>query len=212
MYVLILTGGIGSGKSTVAHRLEQRGAVRLDLDMVAAEVRDQLDVTQRLTAVFGDRILTHEGKVDPKSLAAVAFSDKEHTLQLNAIMHPAIAQAFKEQLANMESTSGAPLVVVEIPLFTSHDGYRRWADEVMAVNAPETLRLARSVSRGMDEPDVRQRMTQQVDDEKRAELADVVLSNEGTLQTLLDQVDAWFDAHEARRWEPVGRPGVEEHR
>ncbi len=209
MYVLILTGGIGSGKSTVARHLERRGAIRLDLDRLASEVRGQAGVVEGLVAAFGGCILTSEGKVDATSLAKAAFVDEEHTLQLNAIMHPAIERALERRLVDVGSSCApVPLVVVEVPLLTSADGYRRLADEVMTVSAPETLRAARVVARGMAEPDVHRRMAQQMGDDERAALADVVVSNDQGLEVLLGQVDTWFDARMAAGWAPRRHPGA----
>lgn len=199
MYVLIITGGIGSGKSTAASYLVRDGVLHLDTDQIAWQVRESGLVTEPLVQRFGLQILTPEFEIDPHALAEAAFASPEGVRDLNAIMHPLILQRMTDALSpSCCARSDAALAVVEVPLIEPGSPYLGLADEVMAVVAPEELRVARAVARGLDEHDVRERISYQISDEERAALADTVIVNDSTLEDLHAQLDDWYQAFSAR--------------
>jgi dephospho-CoA kinase len=193
MYLVGLTGGIGSGKSTVAARLAEHGVPVVDADLVAREiVAPGEPALADLVAHFGEGILTPDGSLDRAGLAAIAFADEEQRTALNAITHPRIAQRIADRLQRLDD-EGAELVVLDHPLLLESDPTGR-VDTVVVVLAPEELRLTRLVQqRGLDEQDVRARMRAQLDDETRRARADHVIDNDDDLDTLVARTDALLE-------------------
>jgi dephospho-CoA kinase len=181
-----LSGGIGSGKSTVSRGLARRGAVVIDADAIAREVVEP--GSPGLAAVverFGDEILTADGRLDRPRLAALVFGDEAARADLNAIVHPRVAA---ETARRASSAPGDSVVVFDVPLLV--EAARSGYDLVVIVEAPEDVRLERLVGRGMDPGDARRRMAAQATDEERRKVADVVLDNSGSEADLEAQVDA----------------------
>jgi dephospho-CoA kinase len=189
VYLVGLTGGIGSGKSTVAARLAEHGVPVVDADQVAREiVAPGEPALADLVAHFGGEILAEDGSLDRAGLAAIAFADEDQRATLNAITHPRIAERVTARLQHLED-EGAELVVLDHPLLLESDPTGR-VDTIVVVLAPEELRVTRLVEqRGLDEADVRARMRAQLDDETRRARADHVLDNDGDLDTLLARTD-----------------------
>ena len=184
-----LTGGIGSGKSTVAAQLAARGAVIVDADRIAREV---VEVgTPGLAAVveaFGPGILTADGALDRPALAAVIFSDPEARARLDAIVHPLVRQRAGE----VERAAPPDAVVVhDVPLLVE-TGQAASYDLVLVVEADEEARVRRLVARGLSEDDARSRVAAQASDDQRRAVADVVLDNSGTTEQLTDQVQRFW--------------------
>jgi len=181
-----LTGGIGSGKSTVSRLLAERGAVIVDADVIAREVVEP--GTPGLAAVvdaFGPGILAADGSLDRPALAAVVFADPEARRQLDAIVHPLV------RARATEVASAAPpdaVVVNDVPLLVE-TGQAGAYDLVLVVEADPETRVARLVQRGLTAEDARARMAAQATDEQRCAVADVVLDNSGTEDELAAQVD-----------------------
>lgn len=191
MLVVGLTGGIGSGKSTVAAMLARRGAVVIDADAIAREVVAQgTPALAALVERFGPGILDSAGNLDRKALAALAFADEESRKALEAITHPAIGEEFLRRI------SGAPegsIVVHDVPLLVEGGMAERYA-AVIVVEAPREVRLDRLEQRGIDRADAEARMAAQATDAERREVATWVVDNSGDLQALDAQVDAiWAD-------------------
>jgi dephospho-CoA kinase len=181
-----LTGGIGSGKSTVAALLVERGAHLVDADRVAREVVEP--GSPGLAAVaeaFGAHVLTPEGSLDRPALAAVVFADPDQRARLDAIVHPLVRARAAELVAAAPPGS---VVVQDVPLLVE-TGQAGAFDLVVVVQAPLDLRLTRLVERGMTEDDARARIAGQATDEQRAAVADVVLTNGGTRAELAEQVE-----------------------
>ncbi len=183
-----LTGGIGSGKSTVAALLAARGAVVVDADQLA---RDVVAVgTPGYEAVvgrFGPEVVGHDGSLDRRAVAGVVFEDPEALADLNAIVHPAVRATIAERVAALEGTDA--IVILEIPLLVE-SGRSYGASTVIVVDCPEEVALRRLVEgRGMDEQDARRRMAAQVSRAQRLAAADVVIDNSGSLADLERQVD-----------------------
>jgi dephospho-CoA kinase len=191
-----LTGGIGSGKSTVSRLLVERGAVLVDADRLAREVVEP--GTPGLAAVveaFGDRVLAADGSLDRPALAAIVFADPEARRRLDGIVHPLVRQRAAELVAAAPADA---VVVQDVPLLVE-TGQTASYDLVLVVEADPETRLARLVQRGLTEADARARIAAQASDEQRRAVADVVLDNSGSLESLAEQVDRFW----AERVEPA---------
>jgi dephospho-CoA kinase len=188
-----LTGGMGSGKSTVADLLVQRGAVVVDADAIAREVVEPgTPALAALVERFGEGILAADGTLDRPALGAVAFADVQSREDLEAITHPAINTAFLEA---MQAAPADAVVVCDVPLLAeSKAAQARGYPVVVVVEAPLVLRLDRLVGRGVDRADAERRIAAQATDEQRRELATHVVDNSGDLADLERQVDdLWTD-------------------
>lgn len=181
-----LTGGIGSGKSTVSRLLAERGAVIIDADQIAREVVEP--GTAGLEAVveaFGERVVAADGSLDRPALAAVVFSDPEARARLDAIVHPLVRARAAELAA--AAPPGA-VVVNDVPLLVE-TGQAASYDLVVVVETDEEVRIARLVQRGLAAEDARARIASQATDDQRRAVADVVLDNSGTVDSLAAQAD-----------------------
>jgi dephospho-CoA kinase len=181
-----LTGGIGSGKSTVSRLLVERGAVLVDADVLAREV--VAPGTPGLAAVveaFGPQVLAPDGSLDRPALAAVVFADPEARARLDGIVHPLVRRRAAELVAAAPADS---VVVQDVPLLVE-TGQAAAFDLVLVVEADPQTRVARLVQRGLSEDDARARIAAQASDEQRRAVADVVLDNSGTVAELAAQVD-----------------------
>ena len=190
-----LTGGIGSGKSTVSELLAARGAVIVDADRIAREVVEP--GTTGLAAVvdaFGEQVLAADGSLDRPALAAVVFSDPAARARLDTIVHPLVRRRSAELVA--AAPAGA-VVVNDVPLLVE-TGQAASFDVVLVVEADPEIRVARLVQRGLTEDDARARIASQASDEQRRAVADVVLDNSGTPEELAEQVDRFWAERVAR--------------
>jgi len=191
-----LTGGIGSGKSTVARLLAERGAAVVDADLLAREV--VAPGTPGLAAVvevFGEGVLTTDGALDRPALAAVVFDDAEARARLDGIVHPLVRARAAESIAALPDDA---VVVQDIPLLVE-TGQAGSFDLVLVVEAAPEARIARLVARGLAEADARARIAAQATDDQRRAVADVVLDNSGTPEALAQQVERFW----AERVEPA---------
>ena len=187
-----LTGGIGAGKSTVAVRLAEHGAVLIDADLIAREVVEPgTEGLAELVATFGDDILTSEGALDRPALAAKAFGDEAARTRLNGIMHPRIGARTAELMA---AVAPGAIVVHDVPLLVESGLGARY-HLVLNVDAPVETRVRRLVdARGMTEADARARIAAQAQEPQRRAAADVWLDNGSTPDVVLAQVDRlWAD-------------------
>jgi dephospho-CoA kinase len=181
-----LSGGIGSGKSTVARALARRGAIVIDADAIAREVVEPGE--PGLAAVverFGPEVLDSDGRLDRPRLAALVFDDAGARADLNAIVHPRVAAETARRIAAAPSDA---VVVIDVPLLV--EAARSGYDAVVIVEAPEAVRLERLVGRGMAPDDARRRMSAQASDADRRKVADVILDNAGSEEDLERQIDA----------------------
>lgn len=189
MRLVGLTGGIGSGKSTVAARLAVLGASVVDADLVAREVVEPGEpALSEVAAYFGDHILDDAGALDRPALAAIVFADAAARAELERITHPRIAERIRAEVAKLEA-AGAPVVVVDHPLLVE-TGQAENFDEVVVVVAPEERRIRWLVaSRGLEEGDARARLRAQTSDDERRAVATHVIANDGSLADLEQRVD-----------------------
>jgi len=185
MLVVALTGGIGSGKSTVGQIFEQLGAIVVDSDQLARDVLERGSIGfNEVVAKFGDEILKN-GEIDRQLLASLVFKDPIKRSELEQITHPLIRKAFAKVVS---SASPDSIVINQIPLLveSNHD-YK--FDHVITVSASESIRSERLIKRGLTKGQIEQRMGAQVTDQMREAIADSVIVNEKNEQALTGQVE-----------------------
>lgn len=190
MKMVGLTGGIGSGKSTVAKLLAEEGFAVVDADQIARDIMEPgSPVLQQVAEVFGEDVIRQDGSLDRAELARRAFVSQEQTAKLNAITHPAIREESKRRFAQAEA-SGAKVAVYDMPLLVDL-GLNEDMDLTVVVDVDVEERVRRLVDkRGLGEADARARIAQQIDDATRLAAADVVIDNNGPVEALEPQVGA----------------------
>lgn len=194
-----LTGGIGSGKSTVARLLAEHGALVIDADRIAREVVEPgQPALAEIARRFGDDVIAPDGRLDRGALAAIVFADTAALSDLNEITHPRIAQRTAELI---DAAPDDAVVVYDMPLLVENDLADSW-DVVIVVEADRDVRVSRLIQRGLDEADIEARMNRQATDEQRRAVADIVLDNSGDLRMLEQTVDgAWSQIIAAKQGE-----------
>jgi dephospho-CoA kinase len=182
-----LTGGIGSGKSTVARMLESLGAVLIDADDLARRAIDKGTPGYELVLqAFGRGILTPSGEIDRERLASLVFADPDARRRLEAIVHPEVARMAAEMVQSYRATDH--IVVYVVPLLVENN-LQDMFDVVVTVSASEDIRLSRLAGeREMSEDDVRSRMAAQTSDSEKEGVADFVIRNDGDLSNLESNV------------------------
>lgn len=187
MILIGLTGGIGSGKSTVSSLLAERGAVIIDADAIARELQAPgAPLLSVLAEAFGDNIIDSAGALDRAALAAIVFADADALKNLNKIIHPAIAAEMDRRMKEQRDTNN--VVVLDIPLLAENP--RKSLCGVIVVDVPVDLAVQRLVQfRNMDEADARARIAKQATREERIKIADRVVDNSGDMNSLAVQVD-----------------------
>ena len=182
-----LTGGIGSGKSTVAALLAEHGAVVVDADALAHEaLQPGQPAVPLVVAAFGNAVLSPDGSIDRSALAGLVFSDAEALGRLEAIVHPDVAT---RAAAAMAAAPADAIVVYDVPLL-AEKGMGDQFDAVVVVTADQGVRLKRLVDRGMAASDAARRIAAQTGDADRRAVADLLIDNAGDLDELTTQVEA----------------------
>jgi dephospho-CoA kinase len=197
-----LTGGIGSGKSTVGDLLVQRGAILIDADRIAREVVvPGGPAYEPLVARFGPGILAPDGTIDRAALAAVAFADADALAALNAITHPAISAVMAQRRAAAQEGEG--VVVLDVPLLKPEHRGALALEVVVVVDCPVEIAVERLVGqRGFSRPDAQARIAAQATREERRQGADFVIDNSTDRAHLEVEVDRVWAALEARSHAP----------
>ena len=195
MILIGLTGGIGSGKSTVSARLAELGARVVDADAIVRDVQAPgTEVFAAIVERFGDDVVAEDGSLDRPALAAKVFNDTDELKALNAIVHPAVGVGIAEALAAAAETDD--VVILDVPLLVE-SGRDDMAAMVVVDLDPE-IAVARLIEhRGFTEEDARARMSRQASRDERLAKADKVLDNNGSVEDLIAQVDAlwpWLQA------------------
>ncbi|MBM3933306.1 MAG: dephospho-CoA kinase [SAR202 cluster bacterium] len=194
MITIGLTGGIGTGKSTVAAILKELGAEVIDADKVGHEVyRNGAPGWAAVVSAFGEGILAENGEVDRRKLGAIVFADKAALEHLNAIVHPLIRERVQAMLDDARAR-GVEVAVVEAAVMVES----RWSslvDEIWVTDAAEERAIERVCGRnGLTEEAVRARIKSQMPQSRRILLADVVIENNGSKDELQARVEAlWRD-------------------
>ena len=196
MLLVGLTGGIGSGKSTVSSLLVAHGAVLVDADQIVRELQQPGgEAFVAMVERFGDGIVAADGTLDRAAVAAVVFGDPEALGALNGIIHPLVGREMAARTAAQSATDN--VVVLDIPLLAERGGKGTYpVAAVIVVDCPVDVAVARLVAhRGFSEPDARARVAAQISREERCAIADRVIDNSGSLEDLKPQVDdvwAWL--------------------
>ena len=193
MILVGLTGGIGSGKSTVSQLLSERGAIIVDADAVARELQQPgTEVLRLMAEAFGQEICNADGSLNRQAVADKVFGNAEALKTLNAIVHPAIGKEMNRRIEEQRSTNN--VVVLDIPLLVENP--REGLCGVVVVDVPVEIAVDRLVSaRGMAKEDAEARMSRQASREDRRAIADKVIDNSRDLEFLRQQVDevwAWM--------------------
>ena len=188
MKVIGLTGGIGSGKSTVSQFLRELGAVLIDADQVGHEAyQPNTETWREVVAAFGEQVLTPDGEIDRKKLGGIVFSSPESLARLNLIMHPRMYEMMKAQIEEYRQR-GVDVVVLEAAILLEA-GWTPLVDEVWVTVAPESTVVERTRERtGLPEEQILARIRSQMSSEERAKRADVVINNDGTQDELKAKV------------------------
>lgn len=192
MLLVGLTGGIGSGKSTVASGLAGRGAVVVDADAISREIMEPGGAAYGpVVERFGPSIVGADGRIDRPAVAALVFHDPDALSALNSITHPVIGQVMAERMA--EAAARAEIVILDIPLLNIATKDRFTFGAIVVVDTPEDVAVQRLVGqRGFAEEDARARISAQISREERRSLADLVLDNSGSREQLESEIDrAW---------------------
>jgi dephospho-CoA kinase len=189
MFIVALTGGIGSGKSAAGDFFEDLGAVVVDADQLARDVIERgTDGFDELVATFGDEILTN-GVLDRSKLGSIVFANPAELKKLEEIIHPRVSEAFAEIIEESPSDS---VVIYQIPILVETAGRERF-DYVITVETSLETRIQRLKERGMKGYEIEARIKAQASDADRAKIADAVFNNDGDLDQLLRQAENIYD-------------------
>jgi len=189
MFIVALTGGIGSGKSAAGDCFEDLGAIVVDADQLAREVVERgTDGFDELVATFGDEILTN-GVLDRSKLGAIVFANPSELKKLEAIIHPRVSEAFAEIIDESPMDS---VIIYQIPILVETAGRERF-DYVITVEADLEIRKSRLKERGMKGYEIEARIKAQASDSDRAKIADAVFNNNGDLDQLLRQAENIYE-------------------
>ncbi len=195
MFVIAVTGGMGAGKSVACKHFGERGAVVLSLDDIAHQsIAPGEPAYDRLVEKYGASILDEELRIDRHVLAQRVFADADELRELNRIVHPAVLKEVVEGITSLRLMERPPRVVVlEIPLLAEAPVFADVADSVLSVTAPADARLKRCIELGLDPLDVSRRIASQATDQERADLAQHVIVNDGSLEEFLGKLDKYWD-------------------
>jgi dephospho-CoA kinase len=193
--VIGIVGGIGSGKSEVARRLQQAGAAVVDADQVGHEVLAEADVKQALRNRWGESVFKKNGEVSRSAVAAQVFGlspqHGENRKFLESISHPRIERRLREQIGQWQRAGRVPAVALDAALLFE-TGWHALCDWILFVDAPAELRRQRALARGWSPEQFATRQAAQGALEGKRERADHVLDNSGDRDHLFAQIDRWW--------------------
>lgn len=196
MLIVALTGGIGSGKTTVGDIFSELGAVVIDSDQLARAVLERGSKGFDLVvAKFGDAILKN-GELDRSLLATLVFNDSQKRSELESITHPLIRQSFAEIISSLPSES---IIINQIPLLFESKGAYKF-DHIITISAPEELRIERLKNRGLGLTDIKKRMEAQASDVERESISNSIIRNDKDELHLRNQVESiWLELENLNR-------------
>ena len=202
MKLVALSGGIASGKSTIARRLAEHGAVHVDADQLAREaVAAGSPGLAAIASRFGSAVIAADGTLDRAALGSVVFDDAEALEALNAIVHPEVRRIGQQRIAAAKAADPDAVVVYDVPLLVEANVSMPW-DLVVIAEAPAEIRKRRMIElRGMSAEDAERRIANQASDAERRAVADVIIDTGGSEAYTLEQVDALW---ERLRHSPTG--------
>jgi dephospho-CoA kinase len=192
--LIALTGGIASGKSTIARRLAERGAVIVDADRIVRDIQEPgSPLLGAMVDAFGPEILTADGALDRGGLGRRVFGDDAALARLNGLVHPAVRDESARRFAAAFRADPDAVVVYDVPLLAEARAADPW-DLVVVAHAPAEVRRRRLIDlRGMSEGDAAARIAAQVADEDRLRIADVVIETTGTVEETRERADQLWD-------------------
>lgn len=196
VYLIGLTGGIASGKTVVARRLAEHGAVHIDADELARLVVEPGEpALAEIERAFGSEIIGSDGRLDRAALASIIFVDPERRAALNAVTHPAVKRRTAQLIAEATAADPDAVIVYDVPLLVEAGVDSQHAfDLVVVVNASTETRIRRLVElRGLTREEAVHRLNSQVTDTERLAIADVVIDSNGELASTLQQADALWE-------------------
>jgi len=187
MYIVGLTGGIGSGKSEAAKLFAELGAPVVDVDVISHELTTKGQATlKKIAQVFGRDILSSDGSLNRAALRQKVFADSEARKKLEAILHPAIYNKATERL---QENASAPYQILAIPLLFESDRYLKIINRSLVIDSDTKLQIARASKRdGLLEADIQKIIDVQMPREKRNALADDIILNDGSIEELKEKV------------------------
>ena len=197
MLLLGLTGGIGSGKSTVSAELARRGAIVIDADLVVRELQSPGGaVLAAMVELFGDGILAEDGTLNRQAVADIVFNDADQLKALNAIVHPKVGEEIDGRIeAQRESDN---VVVLDVPLLVESKAYE--TEGIIVVDTDPELAIQRLVEfRGFNADDARARMKLQATREERRAVAAFIVPNDGTQEELMTKIDECWNWIQSKR-------------
>ncbi len=200
MFIIGLTGGIASGKSTVARMLEEKGAYLIDADQLAREaVEPQRPAWRKIVDWLGEEILLADGSLDRIKLADIVFNDRRKLEELNRIVHPWVGARFKELSDRIASEDPDAIVVYDIPLLIEA-GMQEMVGLVLLVYVPREVQVSRLIERdGIDRAAAETRLKAQMPLEEKKKQADVIIDNSGAIAETARQVEQfWRDLKEIK--------------
>lgn len=198
MITIFVTGGIGSGKSTLMRFFEAKGAGVVYADKVGHENLRNAAMKDELRAAFGNKIFNSEGEIIRSELAACAFSSSQNTALLDSITQPRLYEGCLCHISDLGKNH--EVVVLEMAILDGRDDFYRKADIVIAVTTSPEVRIARLMHlRGFSEEDARNRLANQVPEEQRLSIADVVFTNNGSIEDFEAQISLWWEHEIAPR-------------
>ena len=188
MFVLGITGGIGSGKSTVSGYFREHGIQVLDADEISRDVTAVNGCAlPEIAQLLGPRAISAKGGLNRSYVASLVFSEKKKLDQLSAIVHKYVLSTIASEIAKAAEKK-VKIIVLDVPIPVKH-GFVDVCNQIWVVSCSDGIRLDRLVQRGMDRDDAKKRMAMQMTREEYEELGDVVLVNDGTLEELQEQIE-----------------------
>jgi dephospho-CoA kinase len=197
MLLLGLTGGIGSGKSTVSAELARRGAIVIDADLVVRELQSPGGaVLAAMVELFGEGILTEDGTLNRQAVADIVFNDAEQLKALNAIVHPKVGEEIDGRIEAQRASDN--VVVLDVPLLVESKAYE--TEGIIVVDTDPELAVQRLVEfRGFNADDARARMKLQATREERRAVAAFIVPNDGTQEELMTKIDECWTWIQSKR-------------
>ncbi len=197
MLLLGLTGGIGSGKSTVSAELARRGAIVIDADLVVRELQSPGGaVLAAMVELFGEGILAEDGALNRQAVADIVFNDTEQLKALNAIVHPKVGEEIDGRIEAQRASDN--VVVLDVPLLVESKAYE--TEGIIVVDTDPELAVQRLVEfRGFNADDARARMKLQATREERRAVAAFIVPNDGTQEELMTKIDECWTWIQSKR-------------
>lgn len=192
--LLGVTGGIASGKTTVAHMLEEMGAPVIDFDVLAREVVEPgKPAWENIVATFGDQVLLEDGTLDRKKLSRIVFRDREKRKKLEAFTHPPIAKAYLQRADAIARENPAAIIQVVVPLLVEAN-MQHMFHKILLVHVPRETQLDRLILRdGINREEAETILATQMPIDEKVKVADFVINNKGSLEDTRRQVEELWE-------------------